>query len=167
MRKQKRFCAFCGARLERISHDGRQRQYCGRCDIVHYDNPIPATAALVLSDTKELMLVKRAMDPGKGEWGLPGGFMEIDELPEECILRELREETGIIGEVERLLAVVHEDSPFYGPLVIVGYRVISKEGALVAGDDATEVRYFPLDGLPRVAFAAHCKLIDAMQKLKP
>jgi ADP-ribose pyrophosphatase YjhB (NUDIX family) len=136
------------------------RLYCQTCDTINYENPLPATAAVVLDHNEHLLLVKRGMEPGKGEWCLPGGFVEIDESPSEGVLRELHEETGLRGEVEQLIAAVYEDSPFYGPLIIIGYGVTPQGGMLQAGDDATEVRYFPLTDLPRVAFESHQTIIN-------
>ncbi|RLB07462.1 MAG: hypothetical protein DRG50_02795 [Deltaproteobacteria bacterium] len=164
-RRRRRFCSFCGEQLKRVSRGGRMRLYCSSCDTVHYENPLPATAALVLKGDEDLLLVRRGMEPGKGKWGLPGGFVEAGEAPSEGVLRELKEETGLIGEVERLIDVLYEDSPFYGPLIIIGYKVIPQGGDLLAGDDAVEVRYFPLNGLPRVAFDSHMTLIEEIERM--
>ncbi len=166
MKRKRRFCPFCAGKLERISHDGRSRLYCKRCDTIHYENPLPATAALVFNGDGQLLLVKRGMDPSKGEWCLPGGFVEVDESPGEGVLRELKEETGVTGDVERLIDIVYEDSPFYGPLIIIGYKVIPQGGTLIAGDDAVEVRYFPLKDLPQVAFDSHHTLIEEIKRIR-
>jgi 8-oxo-dGTP diphosphatase len=160
VRPQKRFCPLCGGQLERISHDGRMRLYCRACDTIHYENPLPATAAVVLDQEEHLLMVKRGMEPGKGEWCLPGGFVEIDESPSKGVLRELHEETGLQGEVDQLIDAVYEDSPLYGPLIIIGYQITPQGGMLQAGDDAAEVQYFPLADLPRVAFNSHQAIIN-------
>ena len=160
MKKLKRFCPLCGAQLEQLPHDGRMRLYCRTCDTIHYENPLPATAAVVLDDEEHLLMVKRGMEPGKGEWCLPGGFVEMDESPSEGVLRELHEETGLRGRVDRLIDAVYEDSSFYGPLIIIGYQITPQGGRLQAGDDAAEVRYFSLAELPRVAFNSHQTIID-------
>ena len=140
------------------------RLYCRQCDRILYENPLPATAAVVLDAEHRLLLVKRAMEPARGEWCLPGGFVELDETPEQGVLRELLEETGLEGTVEQLIDVVREESPLYGPLVIIGYQVSPRGGRLKAGDDAAEVRYFPLGDLPRLAFDSHQAIIDAMAR---
>ncbi len=163
MRQQKCFCSVCGEPLEQISRDGRERLYCRQCDSIRYENPLPATAAVVLNEGNHLLLVKRAMEPRIGEWCLPGGFVELDESPDEGVVRELTEETGLIGKVERLIDCVYEDSPFYGPLIIIGYQVASQGGTLKAGDDAAEVRYFPLADLPQVAFDSHQAIINQIK----
>jgi ADP-ribose pyrophosphatase YjhB (NUDIX family) len=164
VQKEKRFCLFCGGKLERVLHDGRMRLYCKACGRFLYENPLPATAAVVLDGGNRLLLVKRGMEPGKGEWSLPGGFVEVDETPGEGAVRELAEETGVQGEVEQLIDCVYEDSPFYGPLIIIGYQLSSRGGALRAGDDAAEVKYFPWDDLPRIAFASHEAIIDKIAR---
>ena len=171
MRNRKRFCPLCGGKLERISRDGRRwpfghrmRLYCGQCDRILYENPLPATAAVVLENEDRFLLVKRGTEPAKGEWCLPGGFVELDETPGEGVLRELREETGLEGKVDRLIDVVSEESPLYGPLIIIGYQVTPQGGALRAGDDAAEVRYFPLIDLPQLAFDSHQAIIDTMAR---
>jgi ADP-ribose pyrophosphatase YjhB (NUDIX family) len=141
------------------------RLYCRTCDTINYENPLPATAAVVL-DHEQLLLVKRGMEPGKGKWCLPGGFVELDESPSEGVLRELHEETGLRGTVDQLIEAVYEDSPFYGPLIIIGYGVTPHGGGLQAGDDAAEVQYFPLADLPPVAFDSHQTLIDKITRKK-
>jgi 8-oxo-dGTP diphosphatase len=164
VRKPKRFCPLCGNQLEQLPHDGRMRLYCRTCDTIHYENPLPATAAVVLDHDEQLLLVKRGMEPGKGKWGLPGGFVELDESPGDGVLRELTEETGLHGQVDQLIDVVYEDSPFYGPLIIIGYQITPQGGALQAGDDAAEVQYFPLTDLPQVAFGSHQTIINKIAR---
>lgn len=165
MRQPRQFCSICGGALSMLYHHGRDRLSCKRCETIHYENPLPATAALVFNGDGRLLLVKRGMEPGKGLWSLPGGFVEADEPPHEGVLRELREETGVIGEIGRLVDAVFEDSPFYGPLIIIGYQVIPTGGTLRAGDDAVEARYFSLNGLPQVAFDSHQALIKEMERI--
>jgi len=163
-KEPKRFCPLCGGKLERISREGRMRLYCRQCDRILYENPLPATAAVVLENKQHLLLVKRAMEPARGEWCLPGGFVELDETPEQGVLRELHEETGLEGKVNHLIGVIPEESPLYGPLIIIGYQVAPQGGRLKAGDDAAEVSYFPLRRLPHIAFDSHQAIIDAIAR---
>jgi 8-oxo-dGTP diphosphatase len=164
MRKEKRFCPLCGAKLEKIPLDGRIRLFCRECKNPVYENPVPATAAVVINEEEHLLLVKRGMEPAKGVWCLPGGFVELDETPSHGAERELQEETGLVGEVERLIDVVYEDSPYYGPLIIIGYHIISSGGALQAGDDAADAQYFSFTGLPEVAFDSHQVIINKIAR---
>jgi len=156
----KRFCSYCGEKLTTKSFQERHHPYCQTCDRIHYENPFPAVAALVPNQDDQLLLVKRAVEPAKGKWCLPGGFIEIDESIEEAVLRELKEETGIEGKIGRLVDFFSQRSPLFGALLIFGYRVIILGGELQAGDDAQEVSFFDLDDLPPIAFLSHQRLIE-------
>lgn len=151
-----RFCSLCGHPLE---DEGRKAR-CPRCGVSYYDNPLPATAAVVLDHGGRVLLVKRAVDPGKDKWALPGGFIEGEEAPEEGILRELREEAGLEGEVEGLIGVFYEKSTLYGPIIIIGYKVKAIGGHLRPGDDAKDVRFFPPEEIPEVAFRSHRRMLE-------
>lgn len=94
-----RFCSRCGAALT-SHHDGeRERLRCAddACGFVHYDNPTPVVAALVEHEG-EILLVRNHGWP-ETWFGLVSGFLERDETPEDAILRELREELGLDGEI--------------------------------------------------------------------
>ena len=71
---------------------GRPRLFCESCRTTIYENPVPATCLVTIDARERLLLVKRSVDPKKGWWCLPGGFMELRETPEEAGLRELAEE---------------------------------------------------------------------------
>jgi len=156
----KRFCPYCGQRVIEKPFGTKVHSYCSQCDRIHYDNPFPAVAILVRNQKNQLLLVKRSVEPAKGRWCLPGGFIEVGESIEEAVLRELEEETGLKGEVEGLVEFFSQTSPYYGALLIFGYRVNIQGGKLRAGDDAEEVGYFDLAVLPPIAFLSHQRLIE-------
>jgi len=156
----KRFCAYCGQRLTKKSFGEKNHYYCQRCKRIHYENPLPAVAALVLNQKNQLLLVKRSVEPAKGMWCLPGGFIEIGESIEEAVLRELEEETGLKGEIRGLVDFFSQTSQYYGALIIFGYRMKILGGELMAGDDAQEVGFFDLNALPPLAFRSHQRLIE-------
>ena len=106
--------------------------------------------------------MKRAVEPAKGQWCLPGGFIEIDESIEEGVLRELEEETGIKGEIGRLVDFFSQKSPHYGAILLFGYLVTIRGGTVKAGYDAEAVDFFDRDALPPIAFLSHQRLIDKM-----
>jgi len=157
---EKTYCPQCGGRLEKRAQEGRDRDYCPSCKVVHYENPVPATAVVVLNERHELLLVRRAVEPALGKWCLPGGFQETGETPELCALRELREETGLSGRVEEWLGMEMSPNPLVGEVLVVGYRVRAGNEALQAGDDALAAAYFPLGGLPELAFRSHARIIE-------
>jgi ADP-ribose pyrophosphatase YjhB (NUDIX family) len=141
--------------------DGREREMCPSCETVFYRNPLPVVASVVLDRDRRVLLVKRGQEPHAGMWCLPIGFAELGETIHEAALRELREEAGIDGEVIALLDADSFESRHYGDLLIVSFEVAKSGGAETPGDDAVDVRYFPLDGLPPLAFASNDRAILA------
>jgi len=156
----KKFCSYCGQKVIERTVEGRVHSCCQKCDRIHYDNPFPAVAALVLNQDNQLLLVKRSVEPARGKWCLPGGFIEIDESIEEAVLRELEEETGLRGEINGLVDFFSQRSEHYGAIIIFGYRVKILGGELKAGDDAQEAGFFNFDSFPPLAFLSHQKLIE-------
>ncbi len=124
---------------------------------------MPASCLVVRDDEGRILLVKRAVDPQKGGWCLPGGYMEMDEEPDAAALRELHEETGLTGRINRLLGVMKVHSDIYGSLLMIGYLVSSFKGRLAPGDDAEAAIFFKSDDMPQVVFRTH-RLFIAMAK---
>lgn len=164
MKKELTYCPYCAGRFERTTVEGRQRLVCSACGEIYYENPLPAATALVLNECNELLLGKRAVDPCRGQWCLPGGFIEMGETMEQAALRELYEETGLIGRVLSFIGCLQQESRFYGSIIIFGYRIEVTGGLLQPGDDMEELRYFGLDRLPAVPFEAHRKLIALLRE---
>ena len=155
----KLFCHFCGSRLTDQWIDGRIRRFCLKCQSPIYENPVPAICIMTVNDRQQVLLVKRGIDPKKGFWCLPGGFMELKETPEGAGLRELQEETGLCGKIDRLLGVTAHDSKLYGTVFVTGFLVRTFSGDLIAGDDADAAGWFSAGALPEIAFDSHQKFI--------
>ena len=123
-----------------------------------YEYPRPALTAdcLVVNPHDEVLLVRRGGQPYKGCWALPGGFMEMDETLEECAVRELHEETGVVVEPRQLQLVgvfstVGRDPR--GRTVSAAYAVRLQQMVQgQAGDDADAVKWWPISNLPQLAF---------------
>ena len=143
--------------------EGRERQVCGACGWIRYLNPVPAAAGIVSRDGG-VLLVRRAVDPRARAWCLPAGFEEFDESPEAACVREVREETGLEVAVTRLHGLYYGvDDPRYRVILVV-YETRVLGGILKAGDDAAEVRVFPLDALPAdIAFENHRKVLAELR----
>jgi 8-oxo-dGTP diphosphatase len=151
----RRYCPFCGSPVAEIEWDGRRRRYCQHCRLPLYDNPVPAVCAVVCDAAHRILLVQRKIPPRRGEWCLPGGFMELEETPEEAVLRELSEETGLQGEVAGLLGLEATLNRIYTTVLVAGYRVTPLTDHLHAGDDAMAVDWFAPPALPPIAFGSH------------
>ena len=156
---KKIYCYYCGNRLTKKLTEGRKRLFCDKCNIPIYENPVPATCLVTIDADERLLLVKRSVDPKKGWWCLPGGFMELQETPEQAGLRELKEETGLDGQIDMLLGVTTNHSTNYDTVLMTGFLIKSFNGSLIAGDDADDARWFNFNNLPEIAFDSHKKFV--------
>ncbi len=141
-----RFCPACGQPLIRREAFGRLRAACAACGFVHFRDPKVA-AAVLLSDQGRVLLVRRAVDPRRGFWALPAGFVEVDELPDEAAAREALEETGLHVAVGDLLRIRRTSNPDK-PGMLLTYRGQVMGGALQASDDVSEARWFSAHEIP-------------------
>ena len=122
-----------------------------------YDYPRPAvTADIVLITTdQKVLLIQRKSDPFKGQWALPGGFIDKDESPLAAAQRELKEETGVTGvELEELGFFGEPERDPRGHVISLAFRArnLPAEIEAVAADDAVDARWFRLSDLPDLAF---------------
>ncbi len=153
-----RFCPHCKSDLKRKEVDGIDRLICPACGWINYLNPIPAVACLV-KEKGRILLVKRGVEPKKGEWSLPAGFMELKETPEDATLRELKEETGLEGKVEELIGVYSQPSENYSTVLTVGYRVVKRAGAIRPGDDADDAGFKKINNPKDLPFTSHRRML--------
>jgi len=125
-----------------------------------YDYPRPAVTADIiilklLNNQQSVLLIERKHPPFEGMWALPGGFLEMGETLEETALRELQEETGIIGvKLAQFytFSKVNRD-PRHRTITTVFIGQADEHTVTPqAGDDATKVQWFPLENLPPLAF---------------
>lgn len=132
-----------------------------------YKNPILTTDGIVLVDGR-IVLVRRGKEPGKGKFALPGGFMDVGERAEECVVREVLEETGLRCEVLDLVGAYSDPSRDpRGHIVSLVFFLVQRGGALRAGDDADHVDTFELDRLPELAFDHRAIIEDFRRTANP
>lgn len=144
-------CVRCGTRLIRMPKFGKDRPVCEGCGWIYFPDPKVAVVVLVINEGK-LLLVRRANDPQKGKWTLPGGFMDAGEDPRTAAERECLEETGLQVIVGELLDLVSRPVDVYGANLVIYYSAHIMGGNLIAGDDADEVGFFAPEQLPELAF---------------
>ena len=157
MSRPANFCPKCGGTLHMQERSGRERPVCTVCDFTLYFDPKVAVLAVVI-ENEQVLLIKRAIDPGQGKWACPAGFVDHDEAPEDAVLRELREETNLIGKVERLLAVFPKKDDGLADIVIA-YQVSVIGGILSPADDASAAQWFGRDNIPELVFYPTVTLI--------
>lgn len=160
MRKSRIYCPYCANQVVRREMEGKIRDFCIHCGNIFYENPLPVASCIVVNENREIVLVKRKNEPYKDMWCLPIGFAEADEEVKDAALRELEEESGITGEIVRLVDVDTVDNYFYGSLAIVTYEVRQTGGTLHAGDDAKEAGVFPIFDLPPLAWTSNDKAVQ-------
>ena len=118
----------------------------------------------MVNDCGQLLLGKRAVEPARGQWCLPGGFVELGESMEQAALRELQEETGLVADSGAFVGCFYQNSLYYGGVIIFGYRIDAVRGEPTAGDDMQELQYYSFDRLPPIAFESHRRLIELFKQ---
>ena len=156
-----RLCPRCGAELAR----GDERVECSACGFVAYANAAATACAICLDERGRLLLGRRAHEPYRGLWDIPGGFLAEYEHPLDCLRRELREETGLDVEPDEFVGAWIDR---YGPgerdrATLNLYwtaRVVGGEAR--AEDDVSELGWFELDDLPGPGELAFSTVADVL-----
>lgn len=141
-----RYCPRCGSRHFEIS-DSRAKR-CGDCGFTYYHNASASTVAVIFNGRRELLVLRRALEPARGTLDLPGGFVDPGETLEAGCRREVFEETG--GEVKAIeylfsLTNVYRFSDFDVHTTDAFFLCrLSDDRALAAADDAAALRWMPV-----------------------
>lgn len=117
----------------------------------------------------KVLLIERGIEPFKGQWAFPGGFVHMDETAEEGAKRELLEETGLKDVfIEQLYTFSDKDRDPRGRTVSVAYYALVNlnEHAAIAGDDAAKAQWFSVNNIPPLAFDHEQIFRMAMYRLK-
>ncbi len=169
-----RYCPRCATALEPRSSTppDPDRLTCPDCGWVHYENPTPTVQAWIDRDGSYLAL-RRDEEPLKGEWNMPGGFVEAGESGPEAIAREVAEETGLAIEVVApigIFASTYGDGAEAKPIFDVAYRcrisaTSSAAGELAISSESSEARWFALAEFPRPAFAGERQALARLREI--
>jgi ADP-ribose pyrophosphatase YjhB (NUDIX family) len=162
-----RFCPRCATELVMRPSEGPDpdRPACPSCGFVHYDNPSPTIQAWIERDG-EFLALRRNQEPMKGEWNLPGGFVEIGESGPEAVVREVREETGLEVEVIDFIGAFPST---YGsgedaqPILGLAYRGRILGGEIEISDESQEGDWFSLGEFPEPAFADERRVLTMLR----
>jgi ADP-ribose pyrophosphatase YjhB (NUDIX family) len=147
------FCSNCGSALVYGSVDGedRDRLACPTCGHIAYVNPRLVVTTFPITDAGEIVLIRRGIEPGKGLWAQPGGFLEVDETVNQGAIRETWEETGLLvapGEIVGLYTRLEAS------VVTIVYEARIVGGTAAPTPEASEiVAYAPAEiPWPELAF---------------
>jgi 8-oxo-dGTP diphosphatase len=145
----------------------REKKYC-----YEYPRPALTTDCVIFGfdDTNlKVLLIERGIEPFKGKWAFPGGFVNLDETTEEGAKRELYEEAGLQNIfIEQLYTFSEVDRDPRGRVISVAYYALVslKEYEPVAGDDAKKAKWFSIHEIPTLAFDHEKILRMALYRLK-
>jgi ADP-ribose pyrophosphatase YjhB (NUDIX family) len=162
-----KYCPRCAAEMTDQEVYGRIRRVCPTCRFVQFIDPKVSAAVMALQDG-QVLLVKRMMDPARGSWCFPGGFMELGETPQQTAKRECREESGFEVEITGLVDVYYYED-YRGSGVLIMYKGQVVGGQPQPGDDAETVGFFGPNELPEnIVFDSNLKTLAAWRtgKLK-
>lgn len=137
------------------------RMVCPACGWVDYLLPKPSAGVLIEADGR-LLLVQRDIEPWKGSWCLPAGYMEIDETPIQTAEREALEETGLMVRVARLLDVYYFDDDPRSNGVLILFQAEIVGGTLRGSAEGRQLRFFAPEEIPQdLAGGADDRIIHA------
>ena len=162
-------CSRCGAalRLGMVPGEDRERLACDACGFVAYVNPRLVVTCLPVTDAGDVMLLRRGIEPGRGLWAQPGGFMEIDETVEAGAVRETLEETGLLVEPGHIVGLYTRPE---AAIVVIAFEARIVGGAATLTPEALEVRPFAPEAIPwpEIAFrTSEWALRDWVHRVRP
>lgn len=135
-----------------------------------YPHPAVTTDCVIFGfngERLQVLLVERGVEPYKGRWAFPGGFLRMDETAEEGALRELREETGLESAyIQQLHAFSDPGRDPRERVITIAYYALVRLQEVQGGDDAASARWFSLDEVPSLAFDHDRILRMAVQRLR-
>ncbi len=152
------FCPRCGAVVTQAERFGRLRKVCPACGWIYFADPKVAAAVLVEQDGG-VLLVRRAVDPARGLWTLPAGFVDAGEDPALAAERECLEETGLVVKITGLKDVLFGQEHPGGAHILLVYSARYISGELSAHDDVDQAAYFQRTDLPPLAFNTTQRLL--------
>lgn len=135
-----------------------------------YPHPAVATDCVIFGfdgNDINVLLIERGIEPFKGLWAFPGGFMRIDESAEQCALRELREETSLeVKHIEQLQAFTAVKRDPRERVVSIAFYALVQLKDVLGGDDAARAQWFPIHSVPGLAFDHDRILRVATERLR-
>jgi ADP-ribose pyrophosphatase YjhB (NUDIX family) len=163
------YCSRCGAalRLGPQPAEDRDRLACERCGHITYVNPRLVVTTLPVTEAGEVVLLRRGIEPGRGLWAQPGGFMEIDETVHEGAIRETLEETGLLVEPGAVVGLYTRPE---AAIVVIAFEARIVGGTPTVTSEALEVKPFVPEAIPwpEIAFRTSLwALSDWVRQVRP
>lgn len=143
------FCYQCGhpLTLQIPAGDDQQRECCSQCAYIHYVNPRILVSCIVHNES-ELLWIRRGLEPRKGFWAMPAGFMEQGESLQEATVRELKEETGLTLSPDTLSLYVLSSLTFVNEVYVVFRAFHKKELLQPPSSEIQEIAFLDENAAP-------------------
>jgi ADP-ribose pyrophosphatase YjhB (NUDIX family) len=147
MGSQLNHCSRCGSplRLGRVDGEERERLVCEACGHVSYVNPRLVVTTIPITGAGDVVLLRRGIEPGRGSWAQPGGFLEVDETLNEGAIRETLEETGLLVDPGELIGLY---TRLEAAVVVLAFEARITGGEARLTPEALEIRTFAPDAIP-------------------
>jgi ADP-ribose pyrophosphatase YjhB (NUDIX family) len=163
------YCTRCGEALEfgAVEGEDRDRLACPSCGFIAYVNPRLVVTTIPINEAGEVVLLRRGIEPGKGWWAQPGGFLEVDETVTEAAIRETLEETGLIVEPGEIVGLY---SRLEAAVVVIAFEARVVRGEYRLNPEALEIQAFRPEAIPwhGIAFkTTHWALRDWVRRRRP
>jgi NAD+ diphosphatase len=142
------YCPKCASTLEKTSQN---LLTCSKCGFHYYINPKPTNALIAENERGQIMLVRRGIEPQKGMWDLPGGFIEPGETLEESMQREAKEELGVGVEDLKYFGSypdIYEYQDITFPTLVFALTGKLNESDLAPQDDIDKIEFCDKDKIP-------------------
>ncbi len=146
------YCLLCGNELSQRSIEGREREACQHCGWIKYDQ-LKVTAGVLVEKDNKVLLVKRAIQPWRGYWYLPAGFVEDDESPREAAEREGFEETNLKISTDHLINVYFYNNDPRGNGLLILYSGIITSGTEKLTPEVQEINLFSREEIQTLKLA--------------
>lgn len=156
------YCPKCATPLVTRLVGDKPRRACSECGYVYFMDPKVGVGVLVVKNGR-LLLVRRAVNPAKGKWSIPAGFVDRGEDPQKTAVRETLEETNLNVAITSLEDVAFNPGQV-GASIFIIYHAELLGGRLQAGDDADEAGFFDLGNLPELAFHSTSRAIEKLKE---
>jgi len=141
------YCTNCGGSLHfgEVAGEHRHRLVCDDCGHIAYVNPRLVVTTFPVTETGELVLIRRGIEPGVGLWAQPGGFLEVDETVHEAAIRETLEETGLVVDPGEIIGLY---TRLEAAVVTIAFEARIVGGTAAPTTEATEITSFAPDAIP-------------------
>lgn len=153
------YCPKCATELDEQDSVAKFSKCCPKCGWAYYPHVACAAGAVIFNENK-VLLVKRKNEPYKNTWMFPAGFVDFGESPEETVVREVNEETGLrINGLHLIDVLQNPDDPRAVGHFGFFYKVDSYEGKLKTdANEVSDIGWFEIDNLPKIGWKSHQKV---------